>query len=342
MIKKILMVIFFLLGVNNVYALSASEEVSQIMEKIDSEYAININDGHSITTYMKSMFLQNYIKKELLNYDISIEDYMTFSISYIENNSYKATVVNRKECRNEYGYYDECDRAVSEGKIINLVENIFHSEDIHDIINTLDKKSELTNFSNYFDNIGNSNISKFNDISIFTTSGQMAKVENDYGIEYIDYTGMGSTIMSNDNLIKTGWGKMGMLIVKENSILFAGDIYLIYTETEFNYYYPALNANDYTNIEDYVEDALDEFPSKILISDYEIILQDDGKKYTLTDDGYEVKIRSLEDDAIWTICISGKLKETPNTDVLKGDMNGNGRIDLVDIIMLLRIYLGIN
>ena len=57
---------------------------------------------------------------------------------------------------------------------------------------------------------------------------------------------------------------------------------------------------------------------------------------------YEVTIKDLDDDVDWVMYFNGDLRDKPSTEQLKGDMNGNGRIDLQDIIMLLRIYLGID
>ena len=79
------------------------------------------------------------------------------------------------------------------------------------------------------------------------------------------------------------------------------------------------------------------------ILNYEVIIREDGKRYTKRteddNDYYEVLIKDLDDNVEWNMYFNGKLKVKPTN--IKGDMNNNGRIDLKDIIILIRTYLGL-
>ena len=150
-------------------------------------------------------------------------------------------------------------------------------------------------------------------------------------------------ILNNDD-IDVGCHRDFIYIIRDDIIYdIIYDAIFIDTTLGYNGYLPKLKLENYYDVDMYIEDALRDFPQKAHLNNYEIIKQSDGKQYkkNVTDgiNRYEVSIKDLDDDINWTMYFSGELGEKPSEEDLKGDMNGNGRIDLQDIILLLRKYL---
>ena len=143
--------------------------------------------------------------------------------------------------------------------------------------------------------------------------------------------------------IELSWMTSHMYIFINNALYATNQVDIFKCYKEYNGYHPKLNLSNYNSVEDYIDDALVNFPSKAHLTNYRIKNQADGKKYTKRTeediDYYEVLIEDLDDDVEWKMIFSGNLKD--NESPLEGDLNGNGKIDLKDIILLIKKYLGI-
>ena len=335
--KSLFIILVFCFGLINVYADTYEDDTNAMMDMIDDEYVVNVAEGVNVDTgtgiYYLHDILPNIISEGYPSYTLYKD--VSYSVSPIDSSHYQIIITNYRMCNiDENGYHEYCDEMIQKQKEVTFTVNRVPRSNLFDIIiSELDLKSSLMAFSDRFDTITNTIPSM-----IFTTFVQSNIVANRYHVRYIKYNGFGGGVESNDESIFTALGSGEAMIIRDDTILGIIHICMISSENDFSKYYPTLELSGYENIYDYLDDAMEEFPAPILMPSYEIVPQDNGSNYLLEGDEYTINVRSGYDDVIWQVKFSGKLKNDPT---LKGDMNGNGKIDLQDIIILLRMYLGI-
>lgn len=348
--KKILFIILLMIiSISNVYALTDEEELQSLINKVPDSYnltveeRVEINDNGALASYVRYN-IKNILKKNNIEVDSSNSPYTLSLVDY--NGNYKLELSNLKNCYVEKEkYYSWCDSAISVVKNISI--NIEYISDFNNDFTIEKIKGELDQreiYNNYEKSIGE----LFESYDIISTIKQIKTIASKYSVELDYISRKGSTLLSDDKLTETGWNAGNMFIIMNNIIyanIYMGTIdnTINYKGQYFNYYYPKLKISDYDDVDEYIDDALIDFPSKAHLTNYEVIIREDGKRYTKRteddNDYYEVLIKDLDDNVEWNMYFNGKLKVKPTN--IKGDMNNNGRIDLKDIIILIRTYLGL-
>ena len=279
-------------------------------------------------------------KRQYLSGNLYSKQYLLVEVF---NDNYKVSLLDFSNCYNAKDKtYNYCAKTIEKSKTIylniNYINENVYNETIEEIKNELNQKEDYNDFSNYMDEVWTSKS------NLYTTPQQIKKVSKHYNfmINYSSYAG--SDIVNNNDDIDVGCHRDFIYIIRDDIIYdIIYDAIFIDTTLGYNGYLPKLKLENYYDVDMYIEDALRDFPQKAHLNNYEIIKQSDGKQYkkNVTDgiNRYEVSIKDLDDDINWTMYFSGELGEKPSEEDLKGDMNGNGRIDLQDIILLLRKYL---
>ena len=353
--KKVIFIFLgIILGFNSVDALTIEEDLNNYLNTIPDSYSLTIENRVSTTytnaynyeTDLIEFYVTNKIRENLDSYtdDFSYTNPLhkySVSINKLNENKYNVKLSDAGQCYNEQEkYYYTCDETTSVTKDINVsvsyIVDDSHDNEINDIIRELNQIDVFSDFSNH--------IQTFK-ISDLTTPNQIKKIEKKYNVN-VNYFGFaGNAGSNNDDDIEMSWLKSHIYIIFDNTIYSIKQFDVFKIHKLYNYYYPSLALNKYYDIDMYIEDALKNFPKKAHLNNFEIVPQSNGLNYKKSIiDGvnrYEVSINDLDDEINWIMYFSGDLGEKPSEEDLKGDMNGNGRIDLQDIILLLRKYLGL-
>lgn len=351
-----LLVIVNVLFISSVYASTEEDELNAVLNLIPDEYNLSLSSSVELTEMQKRYYLFSKMSDILDNteYDFSLctgsscitgSPYMAFID--IDGDNYKITLSKYYNDDNgEYGYSSSRDESYSVSKQItfnfNYVDvSVENEEKVNDAITYINNKS--TQFSDF--NLGGLSYN-------FITSPQILdEVEEIYEVEFINYAYAGSGLPTYDEQLEVSFHKDCIYVFKDNVLYQVFDEVIMIDTTityEGNYtnnYYPKLSLSDYTDIDDYIDDVFEAFKERTGITNALIKEMDNGDRYKITSssddtDYYQVVVVNLDDNTEWTICFSGKLKE--ESSVLLGDMNGNGKIDFADVMILLRMYLRIN
>ena len=362
------------ISISNVYALTDEEELQSLIDKVPDSYDLTVEESvqfkYDINTFSydglywmlldktyndifntsfflgTSGFSYTNNRDSLKNF-ANDDKYLLIDIDD-NNTQYTVTLLNLKNCDSIYGenLYSDCDKRIEVSKKVDLNINKINDKTY---LNEIDKMiSELndTDKYNYYNE-------QFNDswaCDYFTTPQTINKIMKQYDYDIINLPYAGSDIQNNDGDIDIPYHRDFLYIYKNNilyNLLF--NVAMIDTTLKtsdgkyMNGYLPKLKLSDYYDVDEYIDDALVDFPSKAHLTNYEVVKQEDGKRYTKrSEDGtdyYEVLIIDLDNNVEWNMYFSGKLKVKPTN--IKGDMNNNGKIDLKDIIILIRTYLGL-
>ena len=346
--KVILILCLMIISISNVYALTDEEELQLLIDKVPDSYnltienRVDINKNGAFEAYLY-YDIKNILEKN--NSEFNQDKGYSFSITK-NGNIYRLELSNLKKCYvEEENYYSLCEQAIKIEKNIainfNYIDDTSKDDEIERIKQELDKRAAYSDYENSISVFHESN-------AIVTTLKQITNIEKKYSVNLIYVSRKGSTMVSNDGTTETGWNA-GNMYIRINNIIYSNicveavDNTININNHYYNHYYPRLNLEDYEDIDKYIDDALVDFPNKAHLTNYEIINQINDKRYlkrTENDnDYYEVLIKDLDDNVEWTMFFNGKLRD--NESPLEGDMNGNGKIDLKDIILLIKKYLGI-
>lgn len=335
--KKIFIgILAFVLFSNNVFAKTIEEELTDIINIVPEEYTIKASSDVDLTSKdtISAFIYGKYIRTLL-----SEIGYASLCISGCVNGTGKYIYFEKIDDENynlvvNYGYFDEQSHSwesYNKKKKINIkteiVENDLDKEDVIHSFEFLNMKEVENEFA------------KIPGVEVSTTIQRIRNVEKENNIKFVMTPTRGSDIMNKEGDMDVSW-YAGYLFGLKNDVIYKirfNDLGVIDTTLNLNGFFPKLSLGDYIDIDDYIDDSLKLFENRTKITNYSVKIQDDNLRYKFDSNTnyYNVEIINLDDNTEWSIYFTGTL----TTDSIFGDLNGNGDIDLTDVILLLKNYL---
>lgn len=340
-VKKLSNVVFTNTKIKEVTIPSSVEEIEP--DTFDEDVKINFEDKllevmHKVPHYLDANIGEHLELKEGINFDYDLEgEYLiTYASAYLanfldidhnSNNFIYHTGV--RHCEEDYcieiaykdnysNYYSDWDVIVSndERTLTKEVTIYYESSEIKENtlneINKILEDGELKDeyYYKYF------NKEQTEPEALTTTDIKIKEIEEKYNINIIyriDAMGGGGSY-EDEGVYIDSLGRSGYFYILKNDILYAitnrysivGDIFT---------YYSALNPNEYSDINKYIEDILTAFSKYTEIDNYEVKTLDNNLKYKIyepTEDyqGYgEMYLTDLDNNREWYIYFDIKTNE---------------------------------